>query len=129
MTNVLAASETAAPVTLTPRSLRCRLCGTAVAAAPVAVCSECLGPLEAVPVERDRIPSRDEIARRDRSMWRYLEWLPFDGVPALSLDTGFTPLVDAPRLASRLGVGRCWIKNDAVRTRRYRSRIGSSRAR
>ncbi|MDE3150907.1 MAG: threonine synthase, partial [Gemmatimonadota bacterium] len=32
----------------------------------------------------------------------------------LSPDTGFTPLVEAPRLAARLGVARCWIKNDAV---------------
>jgi threonine synthase len=32
----------------------------------------------------------------------------------LSLDTGFTPLVEAPRLAERLGVGQAWIKNDAV---------------
>lgn len=34
--------------------------------------------------------------------------------PPLSLDTGFTPLVEAPRVAERLGVARCWIKNDAV---------------
>ena len=31
-----------------------------------------------------------------------------------SLDTGFTPLIDAPRLADRLGVARVWVKNDAV---------------
>jgi len=32
----------------------------------------------------------------------------------LSLDTGFTPLVEAPRLARRLGVARAWVKNDSV---------------
>jgi threonine synthase len=47
-------------------------------------------------------------------MWRYREWLPFDGEPTLSLDTGYTPLVDAPGIARRLGVARCWIKNDSV---------------
>jgi len=47
-------------------------------------------------------------------MWRYKEWLPFSGTPVLSLDTGFTPLVDAPRLAAKLGVARCWVKNEAV---------------
>ena len=31
-----------------------------------------------------------------------------------SLDSGFTPLLDAPRLARRLGVARAWIKNDTV---------------
>src|SRR4029077_17534344 len=37
-----------------------------------------------------------------------------DGEPVLSLDTGGTPLVDAPRLAARLGVARAWIKKGAV---------------
>jgi threonine synthase len=47
-------------------------------------------------------------------MWRYREWLPFHGDIARSRDTGFTPLLDAPRLAQRLGVARAWVKNDAV---------------
>ena len=34
--------------------------------------------------------------------------------PTLSPDSGFTPLVDAPDLARRLGVARAWVKNDAV---------------
>ncbi len=32
----------------------------------------------------------------------------------LSLDSGFTPLVEAPALARRLGVARLWVKNDSV---------------
>jgi threonine synthase len=32
----------------------------------------------------------------------------------LSLDTGYTPLVEAPRLAQRLGIAKAWIKNDSV---------------
>jgi threonine synthase len=63
--------------------------------------------------DRD-LPDRATIARRPPSMWRYKEWLPFDGDPVLSLDTGFTPLVEAPRLAKRLGVARAWVKNDSV---------------
>src|SRR5204862_3643903 len=55
-----------------------------------------------------------EIGARAPSLWRYREWLPFEGDATLSRDTGFTPLVDAPRLARRLGVARAWIKNDAV---------------
>jgi threonine synthase len=47
-------------------------------------------------------------------MWRYREWLPFEGLPVHSLDTGFTALVEAPRLAARLGVARVRIKNDTV---------------
>jgi threonine synthase len=99
---------------LRPRALRCKLCGSGFAAAPTAVCENCLGPLEAVDADRDSLPSRSEIASRAQSMWRYREWLPFDGEPTLSLDTGFTPLVEAPGIARLLGVARCWIKNDSV---------------
>src|SRR5204862_964281 len=56
----------------------------------------------------------ETIASRAPSLWRYREWLPFEGDATLSLDTGFTPLIDAPRLADTLGVARAWIKNDAV---------------
>jgi threonine synthase len=100
--------------TLRPRALRCKLCGEVFAAAPTAVCENCLGPLEAVDAKPGTLPTRAEIARRPHSIWRYREWLPFDGEPTLSLDTGFTPLVDAPAIAKLLGVARCWIKNDSV---------------
>jgi len=99
---------------LTPRALRCKLCGSTFDAAPTAVCENCLGPLEAIDADPSTLPSRAQIARRPHSIWRYREWLPLDGEPELSLDTGYTPLVDAPRLAARLGVARCWIKNDSV---------------
>src|SRR5206468_3606911 len=56
----------------------------------------------------------ETIAGRAPSLWRYKEWLPFDGDPVWSLDTGFTPLVDAPALARRFGVARVWVKNDTV---------------
>ncbi|HEY7236413.1 MAG TPA: threonine synthase [Gemmatimonadaceae bacterium] len=93
---------------------RCRLCGAEQEGDAVAICEHCLGPLEPLyPVERE-LPDRATIARRPPSLWRYREWLPFEGEPVLSLDTGFTPLVEAPRLAQRLGVARAWIKNDSV---------------
>jgi threonine synthase len=98
----------------TPLPQRCRNCGTIQDPAPVAICGQCLGPLDPYYDEQRRFPSRDTIAGRPRSLWRYREWLPFSGEPELSLDTGFTPLFEAPQLARRLGVGRAWIKNDAV---------------
>ncbi len=102
------------PVALTARPLRCRHCGTAHAPAPVAICEQCLGPLDPV-YDPDRpLPDRETIAGRPPSLWRYKEWLPLDGEPTRSLDTGFTPLVDAPALARRLGVARAWVKNDTV---------------
>jgi threonine synthase len=102
-----------ATLTLTPLPQRCRICAAEHESAPVAICEHCLGPLE--PLYGDRLlPDAATIAARPPSLWRYREWLPFDGEPALSLDTAFTPLVEAPALAARLGVGRAWVKNDSV---------------
>ena len=97
-----------------PHRLVCRECGADFPAAPSAVCEACLGPLEPRYDPDRRLPTREEIAARAPSLWRYREWLPFTGEPRLSLDTGFTPLFEAPALAERLGVARAWIKNDAV---------------
>lgn len=93
--------------------LRCRVCGTAAEPQANAICGECLGPLDPDYGER-AYPDRETIAARPRSLWRYREWLPFDGEPELSLETGFTPCFEAPELARRLGLGRVWIKNDSV---------------
>src|SRR5438105_15011637 len=86
---------------LTARPLRCRNCGAERAAAPIAICEECLGPLDPVYEPGRPLPARETIAGRTHSLWRYREWLPFDGEPMLYLDTGFTPIVDAPVLATR----------------------------
>src|SRR5437870_7297974 len=114
---------TATPATLAPllprsppaaRPLRCRSCGAERAPAPVAICDQCLGPLDPVYDPTRPLPDRATIAGRAPSLWRYREWLPFDGLPILSLDTGFTPLVEAPALARRPVVARAWVKNDTV---------------
>ena len=99
---------------LRPLALTCRLCGASHPPAPVAICEECLGPLEPAYDPGRPLPDAATIASRPASLWRYLEWLPFEGEPTLSLDTGFTPLVESPELARRLGVARLWLKNDAV---------------
>jgi threonine synthase len=119
MSSSLAAARTAPPAerplpgpALAP--LSCRLCGAKHAPAASAVCEQCLGPLEPAYDPVRRLPSREQIEARPRSIWRYREWLPILGEPTLSLDTGFTPLLDAPALAKALGVRRAWVKNDAV---------------
>src|SRR2546428_8288973 len=99
---------------LAARPQRCRNCGAERAAAPVSICDQCLGPLDPVYDPTRPLPDRQTIAARAPSLWRYREWLPFDGEPALSLDSGFTPLVESPALARRLGVARVWVKNDTV---------------
>jgi threonine synthase len=97
-----------------PLPLACKLCRTSHPPTASATCEECLGPLEPVYDPRRVLPDARTIAARPHSLWRYREWLPFEDAPVVSLDTGFTPLLESPALARRLGVARVWVKNDAV---------------
>jgi threonine synthase len=107
-------TTTLLPTRLTALPQTCKLCGAESEAAPIAICEQCLGPLEPLYPTHRSLPSRAEIGSRAPSLWRYREWLPFEGEPVFSLDTGFTPLVESPRLAAELRVARVWVKNDAV---------------
>jgi len=98
------------------KGLKCRECGKAYPVEPLAICEECFGPLE-VDYDYEAIGktlTRDEIASRPRTLWRYRELLPLDGEPTVGVNTGCTPLVRADRLAAALGVRELFIKNDAV---------------
>jgi threonine synthase len=120
MTTVLDPPSTIAPAGPATRRgprpvpLACKLCHTPHPASASATCEECLGPLEPYYDAGRALPDAATIASRPQSLWRYREWLPFEGEPVVSLDTGFSPLLDAPALARRLGVARVWVKNDAV---------------
>ena len=55
----------------------------------------------------------DAVVGREASLWRYEEVLPVrDRSAQVKLGEGWTPLIDAPRCASRLRVGRVWIKDE-----------------
>ncbi|HWC74996.1 MAG TPA: threonine synthase [Gemmatimonadales bacterium] len=114
MTATLAPPPPPAPPSARALPLRCHNCGASHEAAPVAICDQCLGPLEPAYDPARRLPDRSAIAARAPTLWRYREWLPFDGETAHSRNTGFTPLLEVPALARRLGVGRVWVKNDSV---------------
>jgi threonine synthase len=96
--------------------LKCKECGREKEKVPAAACDECWGALlpvydmEAV----RRTFTREAIAARPRDLWRYHELLPLDGEPAVGRGTGFTPLLEAPRLGRRLGIRDLWIKYDAA---------------
>jgi threonine synthase len=50
---------------------------------------------------------------REPTLWRYAEVLPVrDASYRLTLGEGFTPLLDVPRLAGRLGLDRVWLKDE-----------------
>ena len=102
------------PLGLRLRPLACRACGEQSEPSASAICANCLGPLEPIYAPDRRLPTREEIGARPANLWRYAEWLPFEGEPVYSRETGFTPLIDAPRLARKLGIARVWLKNDGV---------------
>jgi threonine synthase len=95
--------------------LRCRSCGEPAAEGAHFVCGRCFGPLEAV---YDLVALRDRLTRslldaRDADLWRFAELLPFSTWPTGGLPVGVSPLVEAPRLAARLGLERLWVKDDS----------------
>ncbi len=96
---------------------RCTICGhVSPAEAGTTVCPKCGGILD-IEYDYDYIRSRltkyDLIDREDRTMWRYIEFLPVEG-PRKSprLRVGGSPLYKADRLASVLGCGPLYIKDD-----------------
>ena len=96
--------------------LKCRGCERTYPLEPLAACEECWAPLEVV-YDYGKLWAdlrREDIAERPANMWRYRELLPLDGEPWVGKQTGFTPLVAAPRLARALGAREVFIKNDAV---------------
>ncbi len=117
-------------------NLKCRECGRLYPKEAIHICEFDFGPLEAA-YDYDAIRasiSRSVIESRPQSMWRYRELLPIDGAPTVGLQTGFTPLVRADRLAERLGVEELYVKNDTVNypTLSFKDRVVSvalSRAR
>ena len=96
--------------------IECARCGRARAFGPEpATLCGCGSPLLA----RYRIDAlrravgRDDLARRERSIWRrYAEMLP--EVPPISLGEGLTPLLPAARLGADLGFERLFIKDESV---------------
>ncbi|MGZ4110372.1 MAG: threonine synthase [Actinomycetota bacterium] len=106
--------------------LRCRECGREYEVAPLFTCEWCFGPLE-VAYDYDAIAaavSRERIAAGPPSIWRYQDLLPVERAAAVDLGAGFSPLVRADRLASELGLGEVWVKNDTVNpTNSFKDRV------
>ena len=94
-------------------TLACSACGTdADPNGRAANCPACGQPLLAT--YTSAVPTRDRLLPRS-DMWRYGAVLPLrDGELPVSLGEGMTPLIESPTLASRLGVRRLWIKDEAV---------------
>jgi threonine synthase len=110
-------------------ALRCKECGEEYELDARYVCEQCFGPLEvAYDFSRlDPAETRRRIQAGSSGIWRYADFLPFDGGPPATrgaLEPGLTPLVRADRLAERLGIGEVWVKNDAANpTHSFKDRV------
>jgi threonine synthase len=108
------------------QSLKCKECGETYELDARFVCEQCFGPLEVTYDFSDLDPAeaRRKIQAGSRGIWRYSDFLPFDGRPGDPLEPGLTPLIRADRLAERLGLGELWIKNDAANpTHSFKDRV------
>ncbi len=96
--------------------LACRECGKRYANEPRSICDECFSPLEVVYdlAAAKKTFTRDAIAKGPDSMWRYKALLPVPEDYRPTTPAGWTPLLEAPRLARRIGATNLYIKNDAV---------------
>ncbi len=107
-------------------SLKCKECGASYPLEASFVCENCFGPLEAAydHSSLDAEEARRKIQAGSNGIWRYSDFLPFDGRPTDPLEPGLTPLIRADRLAERLGLGELWIKNDAANpTHSFKDRV------
>ncbi|MCY7272565.1 MAG: threonine synthase [Phormidesmis sp. CAN_BIN44] len=97
-------------------ALKCKECGAEYELKATHVCEFCFGPLE-VKYDYDllrRTVTRETIQAGPHSIWRYRPFLPVATNTPIDVGTGMTPLVQANRLARRLGLKKLYIKNDAV---------------
>jgi threonine synthase len=97
----------------------CSVCGRRYAPEQATyTCSDDGGNLDVVLDWSQVLPAWDPgkiAASREGSIWRYLPLMPvddpgLDGTPLRAV--GWTPVYDAPSLASGLGVGKLWLKDD-----------------
>jgi threonine synthase len=108
------------------QALKCKECGATYPLAASFVCEKCFGPLEASYdfSAFDAGELKRKIQAGSAGIWRYADFLPFEGRPQDPLEPGMTPLVRADRLADRLGIGELWIKNDAANpTHSFKDRV------
>jgi threonine synthase len=98
--------------------LTCLDCGaTFDAAAEPGRCPDCDGVLDptydhdGLDLARDSFAT-DAIAGGTAGIWRYEPLLPFPRDAAVTMDEGGTPLIECPRLADELGVGRLLVKDE-----------------
>ncbi len=109
------------------KNLKCKECSTEYELGAHFFCAECFGPLEVKYDYSDLNPeeTRRRIQAGSLGIWRYSDFLPFEGKAGDPLEPGMTPLIKADRLSERLGTGaEIFIKNDAANpTHSFKDRV------
>jgi threonine synthase len=112
---------------MSAESLKCKECGATYELGAHYACENCFGPLEVAYDYSglDAAEAKRRIQAGSQGIWRYGDFLPFEGRPLDPLEPGLTPLVRADRLAERLGLdAELWIKNDAANpTHSFKDRV------
>ncbi len=94
----------------------CVCCGRVSAEGPLRYTCDACGPARGIlDVRYDLAAARksltwEALAERPRTHWRYRELLPLDTCP--DWPVGWSPMVEAPRLAAELGVRRLRLKDE-----------------
>ena len=108
-------------------NLKCKECGATYDLDAHYFCENCFGPLEVAYDHSalDPAEAKRRIQAGSQGIWRYADFLPFEGRPGDPLEPGLTPLLRADRLAERLGLeAEIWIKNDAANpTHSFKDRV------
>lgn len=96
----------------------CIKCGAEHEAKPdITVCKKCGGLLD---IKYDygyikKVFSKEKLANRERTMWRYEELLPVTGEAKVNkLRVGWSPMYKADRLGEAIGLKNLWIKDDGI---------------
>ena len=108
------------------QALQCKECHETYPLDARYVCERCFGPLEVAYdlSGLDAASVKRRIQAGPQTIWRYSDFLPFEGPPAPGLPVGLTPLQRAPRLAEALGIGELHIKNDTANpTHSFKDRV------
>ncbi len=108
------------------QALQCKECHETYPLDARYVCERCFGPLEVAYdlSGLDAASVKRRIQAGPQTIWRYSDFLPFEGPPAPGLPVGLTPLQRAPRLAEALGIGELYIKNDTANpTHSFKDRV------
>ncbi|MBX3395520.1 MAG: threonine synthase [Phycisphaerae bacterium] len=100
-------------------SFKCIKCGE-LAPSPksAGTCPVCVDPFSILDIQFDlsrvaKSMTRESLANRPPNHWRYHELLPIElDDEAFSWPVGWTPIVEAPRLAAWAGVSRLRLKDD-----------------